>query len=532
MIDVRKSKFFFEIKVESKKGLLPIAKMKFVYTIIIKKISFGKNLISMEFLFTNQLAFIESILLILCILTIIGIYFFDGYKILMRIIWVLTPRKAYIQEAREDEKEIKEEASLLHPETAEIIEEYLSEKNEWENITTLETLRTDVSNTEKETIEEQNKEVLDAIDPESPYKELLTEHTAQMLPEKKEEILLEMHPVEELFEPVEEKSLLKSADEEKLLPSSKETLLLDEVPEEKLIEAPSDEKILEAPEVEHLITQTKNPELISEKSIWELKNDLDVSEKNILPEEENRTELAQEEEKFDIEKVQQRLQEEVNAQKKYIPPTPVFEEKTKLPQISPEKREKLTEIVNTVKTLLARSHIIEARGMIVNGLALQKEHRELNILLAWIYERERDYVKSEYIYKDLARIYIDDVEILIHLADALAMQRKYDVSYEIYKKVLSLGGETEEILYTLSHLSAELSLPEETYEYAKSYIRQYPKNPEVLWLFAQSQIALERRKEAIETLIKLKNLTPYNQEILDLIQKLVTEEELAGNFWG
>lgn len=139
-------------------------------------------------------------------------------------------------------------------------------------------------------------------------------------------------------------------------------------------------------------------------------------------------------------------------------------------------------------------------------------------------------MKSEYIYKDLARIYIDDIEILIHLADALAMQRKYDVSYEIYKKVLSLGGETEEILYTLSHLSVELSLPEETYEYTKYYIRQYPKNPEILWLFAQSQIALERRKEAIETLIKLKNLTPYNQEILDLIQKLVTEEELAGNF--
>lgn len=109
---------------------------------------------------------------------------------------------------------------------------------------------------------------------------------------------------------------------------------------------------------------------------------MNLPEKNIIPEEENKDKLVQEEEKFDIEKVQQKLQEEVNAQKKYIPPTPLFEEKTKLPQISPEKREKLTEIVNTVKTLLARGHIIEARGMIVNGLALQKEHRELNILLA------------------------------------------------------------------------------------------------------------------------------------------------------
>ena len=63
MIDVRKSKFFFEIKTESKKGLLPIAKMKFVYTMITKKISFGKNLFLWNFsspislLLLNQFSF-------------------------------------------------------------------------------------------------------------------------------------------------------------------------------------------------------------------------------------------------------------------------------------------------------------------------------------------------------------------------------------------------------------------------------------------------------------------------------------------
>ena len=36
----------------------------------------------------------------------------------------------------------------------------------------------------------------------------------------------------------------------------------------------------------------------------------------------------------------------------------------------------------------------------------------------------------------------------------------------------------------------------------------------------------------VECLIKLKNLTPYSQEIVDLIGKLVTEEEMAGNFGG
>ena len=196
------------------------------------------------------------------------------------------------------------------------------------------------------------------------------------------------------------------------------------------------------------------------------------------------------------------------------------------------KREKITTIVNTAHTLIARGHIEDARSTIINGLALDKDHRELNILMASLYERDHDYTKSEYIFKDLARLYPDDAEILDHLATSLAMQNRYEVSYELYKKVLALSGENEDILYTLTHLSSELSLPEEVYKYAKSYLKQYPKNPEILWLYSQALITKSERREAIETLIKLKNLTPYNQEIVDLIGKLVTEEELAGNFGG
>ena len=153
-------------------------------------------------------------------------------------------------------------------------------------------------------------------------------------------------------------------------------------------------------------------------------------------------------------------------------------------------------------------------------------------MLGELYERDHGFEKAEFIYKDLAHTYPDDVEILMHLAGTLAMQRKYRISYELYRKVLSIQGETEEILYTLTHLASELGETEDTYEYARSYIKQYPKNPEILWLLSQSQISTGRRKEAIETLIKLKNLTPYSQEIVDLIGKLVTEEEMAGNFGG
>ena len=152
--------------------------------------------------------------------------------------------------------------------------------------------------------------------------------------------------------------------------------------------------------------------------------------------------------------------------------------------------------------------------------------------MASLYERDHAFEKAEYILKDIATIHTDDIEVLTHLATDLAMQRKYEVSYELYKKILSLDGEREETLYTLAHLASEMGLPDDVTTYARAYLKQYPHNPEILWLYSQSQISHGERREAVETLIKLKNLTPYNQEIADLIQKLMTEEELAGNFGG
>lgn len=190
------------------------------------------------------------------------------------------------------------------------------------------------------------------------------------------------------------------------------------------------------------------------------------------------------------------------------------------------------EILNNIRTLIARGQIDDARALIVSGLSIDKDNRELNLLMASLYERDHAFAKAEFILKDIALENPDDIEVLTHLATDLAMQRKYEVSYEIYKKILSLGGESEETLYTLIHLASEMSLYEDIILYARSYLKQYPHNPEILWLYSQGLITGGHRREAVETLIKLKNLTPYNQEIADLIQKLVTEEELAGNFGG
>jgi cytochrome c-type biogenesis protein CcmH/NrfG len=75
----------------------------------------------------------------------------------------------------------------------------------------------------------------------------------------------------------------------------------------------------------------------------------------------------------------------------------------------------------------------------VSGLAIDKDNRELNLIMATLYERDHAFPKAEYILKDIATKNPDDVEILTHLATDLAMQRKYEVSYELYKKILSIA---------------------------------------------------------------------------------------------
>lgn len=192
--------------------------------------------------------------------------------------------------------------------------------------------------------------------------------------------------------------------------------------------------------------------------------------------------------------------------------------------------EKLLTLTKSSKTLIAKWMLVEARPLIVEWLSIDKNHRDLNMLLWQVYEQEGDYEKAEYIYKDIAHIYPNDAEILEKLGNILIIEKKYIIASEIYKKILSLTSETEETLYMLTNISQTLWDPVATEKYAQRYIRQWPKNPDILLIFANAQLALWKRKQAIDTFKTIKNLTPYNAEITETLQKLLVEEELAGNF--
>jgi tetratricopeptide (TPR) repeat protein len=219
---------------------------------------------------------------------------------------------------------------------------------------------------------------------------------------------------------------------------------------------------------------------------------------------------------------------------KPLPYLPVDNIESNSPTPSPSSTSQNTEtlfaLINTIRTHIARGNIQEARGLIIQGLSLDKWNRDLNLMLGGIYEWDHHFEKAEYIYKDLALEHSDDIEVLEKLGNVLIIEKRYEIAIEIYRKILRLGWDTESALYITAHLASELRLDEEKYDLAKRYLRQWPNNPEILLLLGQSEIALVKRRDAIETLKRLKNLTPYNSEITEMIAKLVMEEELAGNF--
>ena len=92
------------------------------------------------------------------------------------------------------------------------------------------------------------------------------------------------------------------------------------------------------------------------------------------------------------------------------------------PTLSPEKQLFLAELVKHVRTKMARGEFTEARSKIIEGLAIDKWHKDLNCLLASLYERDKDYRKAEFVYKDLILVHDMDSEIYMKLGFALSIQ--------------------------------------------------------------------------------------------------------------
>lgn len=206
------------------------------------------------------------------------------------------------------------------------------------------------------------------------------------------------------------------------------------------------------------------------------------------------------------------------------------EETTTEEELSGDEKQQIIELVKSIKTRIARGEFTEARARIIEGLSIDRFNKELNCLLASLYEKDRDYKKAELIYKDLILMNDTDPELYLKLGFALSIQGKYEIAYEIYKRLLSLDEHNQETVDMLANLAHQLSHHRESNEYAYAFLKKNPHNTDILYLTAINHINLEERAAALESLKKVRTFDPYNGKIQELIKKVELEIEMENNF--
>jgi len=205
------------------------------------------------------------------------------------------------------------------------------------------------------------------------------------------------------------------------------------------------------------------------------------------------------------------------------------EEREKI-ALSGDEKQYLSELIKTIRTRIARGEFSEARARIIEGLSIEKFNKDLNCLLASLYEKDRDYKKAELIYKDLILMNDTDPELYLKLGFALSIQGKYEIAYEIYKKLLSLDEQNTETIDMLANLGHQLGQHRESNEYGYMFLKKNPHHTDILYLVAINHINLDERSLALENLKKIRTIDPYNGKIQELIKKVELEREMEENF--
>lgn len=187
------------------------------------------------------------------------------------------------------------------------------------------------------------------------------------------------------------------------------------------------------------------------------------------------------------------------------------EEKEK--HVNAETSEKLREIIKRVQVNISRWYLDSARTLIIEWLALHKDNKDLNLLLADVYEREKKYQNAEYIYRDLLDVYGEESYILQRLWNIYTLREKTEKSFDCYVAALSHDKSNTEILDILSHLALELRKFKKALKYSTMYLKEKPRNAEKLWIKWYSQEMLWKYADAAKSYRGVLEIQPYNSEV-------------------
>lgn len=185
--------------------------------------------------------------------------------------------------------------------------------------------------------------------------------------------------------------------------------------------------------------------------------------------------------------------------------------------VTPEVSEQIREIVKRAHTNIARWYYETARSLIIEWLALKKQDKDLNLLLADVYEREKKYQNAAYIYQDMLELFPSDEFMLQRLGNIHSLLWENREALEVYEKAFECNKSNTEVIDILAHLALELKEYKKSLKYANMYLKEKPRNPEKLGLRGYCLEKLGKSIEAIKSYEQVLQLQPYNSEIQDRI---------------
>jgi len=188
--------------------------------------------------------------------------------------------------------------------------------------------------------------------------------------------------------------------------------------------------------------------------------------------------------------------------------------------ISHENAEQVREISKRAQINISRGYYESARSLIIEWLSLKKHDKDLNLLLADVYERERKYQNAEYIYRDLLDEYEEDEYILQRLGNIYVLRGKNNKAIHCYSWALKSDRTNTEILDILTHLHLEQLDYKKCLKYANLYLKEKPRNAEKLSIRWYSQEKLWKKIDAIKAYEEVLKIQPYNNEIIERIKLL------------
>lgn len=195
----------------------------------------------------------------------------------------------------------------------------------------------------------------------------------------------------------------------------------------------------------------------------------------------------------------------------------------KYKKLSNNEKEKINDIIKKVKFNTTKWQFDLAKNLIIEWLSIDEYNRDLKLELAHIYEKEKKYLNTEYICKDLLNIIKFDFEVMKLLWYVLALQNKMKESLEIYEKIHKKKMANDEIINILAELTFSIEDYEKALKYSNLYILSKPRDVDKLFIKAESLEKLDKNIDAYDAYKRILQIQPYNTKALDKIKLLESE---------